>query len=119
MKKRAKLFLSSRIFESRPNQNETWRQAIPESSGFFFLLGFITRKTAVLGSGSGQRIVRTTCARKRYQSFLGLLVAMFRSDSDDSLIFTPIFSNAKINAFNSIDNINGEKIKIILITKLG
>ena len=30
-------YLSSRIFESRPNQNETSRHAIPKSSGFFFL----------------------------------------------------------------------------------
>ena len=32
---------------------------------FLFLLGFITRQTAVLGSGTGMRIVITTCARKK------------------------------------------------------
>ena len=38
VKKRAKPFLSSRIFESRPNQNERSRQAMPKSSGFIFLV---------------------------------------------------------------------------------
>ena len=37
MKKRAKPFFSSRIFESYPNQNETSRHTMPDSSGFFFL----------------------------------------------------------------------------------
>ena len=37
VKKQAKPLLSSRIFESRPNQHETSRHAIPKSSGFFFL----------------------------------------------------------------------------------
>ena len=44
----------------------------PLRSGFFFLLGFITRKTAVLGSSTGQKIVRTTCARKKKPELFGI-----------------------------------------------
>ena len=38
VKERAKPFLLSRIFESRPPQNETWRHSMPKSSGFFYLV---------------------------------------------------------------------------------
>ena len=53
--------------------------------------GFITRKTAVRGPGTGQRIVRTTCARKRKQSFFESRVIMSTSSE---LNITPRFAKS-------------------------
>ena len=58
------------IFMSRLKQTELLRRFWYFDDNVEY--GCLTRKTVVLDSGTGQRIVRTTCARKKKQELFGI-----------------------------------------------